>query len=85
MVETHTDSVVFPPVPKNGHGKVAKKRALFNAWQYVKRAPSACNSKQKGTFKTKVTLTKVTLLGRTVTLTKVTLLGRTFNFHTFSD
>ena len=39
------------PSPKKGHGKVAIKRALFNARQYVKRALSAHVGNQKGTFK----------------------------------
>ena len=35
------------PSPKKGHGKVAKKRALFSTRQHVKRTLSACDGKQR--------------------------------------
>ena len=46
--ETHIYSV--SPSHKKRHGKVARKRALFNARQHVKRTLSARDGKQKCTF-----------------------------------
>ena len=49
-LSAETTRLSVSPRPKKGHGKVAKKRALFNARQHVKRALLARDDKQRGTF-----------------------------------